>query len=196
MNISKLQNILPLDIYTELKDILAQRTLTRFQLIHILATCEHECGWKNYQEGLNYSPKRLLEVFPKRVKTYDNAVKICKGGPVAIANFLYNGRMGNRLGSNDGFNFSGKGCIQITGRENYSNFDATVPENIIEHPDLLLTKYKLRSAFWFFDKNGLFSLCKDLSKSTTTTIRKRVNGGVIGLEDVINIVDKYNKLIN
>ena len=196
MDISKLKNILPPDIYQELEIILSKRVISKIQLIHILATCEHESKWKKYRENFNYSPKRLLEVFPKRVKTLANAQAICLKGPVGIANFLYNGRMSNKIGSNDGFNFSGKGCIQITGRDNYTNFDATVPEDIINNPDLLTTKYKLTSAFWFFDVNKLWSICTDLSDKTTTALRKKVNGGTIGLNDVCLLVDKYSKLLN
>lgn len=193
--IEKLEKVLPSDIFEELKEILSTRTVSKAQLIQLLANCEHECKWKNYVENTNYSAERLFAVFPKRVKTLENAKLICSKGSREIANFLYNGRMGNRLNSNDGTDYKGKGSLQITGYENYKLFDATVPENITLNPELVATKYKLRVAFWFFDVNKLWGIADSLSNEATEKLRLRINGGFNGVEEVKNLIIKYKQLI-
>jgi putative chitinase len=195
-NISKLNGLLPPDIFFELSQILNQRDVTKNQLVHLLATCEHECGWKNYIENLNYRPDRLLKIFPKRVVTIENAIRLCNGGPKAIGNFVYNGRMGNASNSDDGFNFRGRGCIQLTGRNNYTLFSATVMDDIVKFPEMCATKYKLAVAFWYFDANKIWLLCEKIDVASITNVRKKVNGGTIGLDDVQNLVTKYSKLID
>jgi hypothetical protein len=41
------------------------------------------------------------------------------GNPKARADKVYNGRMGDRLGTDDGWNFRGRGAVQTTGREDF-----------------------------------------------------------------------------
>jgi putative chitinase len=190
--IEKLKSVLPSDILAELSVILSKRTLSNNELAHLLAQCEHECGWKNYVENLNYKPDRLLAIFPKRIGSLENAKKLCALGQKAIANALYNGRMGNASGSDDGWNYRGSGCLQLTGRDNYTFFNKTVDENIIDNPDLVRTKYRLTSAFWFFDFNKLWSLC---ATDDPTALRKRVNGGTIGIDHVKTLFVKYKNLL-
>ena len=52
------------------------------------------------------------------------------------------------------------------------------------------------SAAFFFDKNKLWSICDKGSDVTTiTSVTKRVNGGVNGLQDRINYFNKYWNLL-
>ncbi len=195
-DITKLNGKLPVDIFNELTLILQKRDITKNQLVHILATCEHECSWKTFIENLNYKPDRLLKIFPKRVGTIENATRLCNEGPAAIGNFVYNGRLGNAANSNDGFNFRGRGCIQLTGRNNYTLFSATVMDDIVKFPDLCATKYKLETGFWFFDVNKIWLLCENLDVESIRKVRLKVNGGTIGLNEVIALVSKYKTLID
>ena len=93
--------------------------------------------------------------------------------------------MGNGAeASGDGWKYRGRGYIQLTGKENYMAFDATVPEDIKSNPDLVATKYALASAAFFFKKNGLWAICdRGADMATVTSVTKRVNGGTIGLAD-------------
>ena len=105
--------------------------------------------------------------------------------------------MGNGAeATQDGYKFRGRGYIQLTGKDNYSAFDKFVPEDILANPDLVATKYPLMSAAWFFNKNGLWSICdKGADQGTVTAVTKRVNGGTIGLPDRIkHFVEYYNLL--
>jgi putative chitinase len=105
--------------------------------------------------------------------------------------------MGNGAeGSGDGYKFRGRGYIQLTGKENYTRFDATVPENIVADPDLVATKYPLASAAFFFNSNKLWSICdRGADSATVTAVTKRVNGGTIGLADrQKHFIEYYNLL--
>lgn len=191
--IEKIKFLLPLDIYLELQSILKNRQISPSQLSHILGNCHHECQWSKYEENLNYKPERLLAIFPKKVGTIENANKICAGGAVSIGNFLYGGRMGNN--SIEGYTYRGRGCLQLTGKTNYIAFDATVIDDVTTNPDLVKTKYKLTSAFWFFDVNKIWTSCTDVSEKNITAVRKKVNGGTIGLEDVSMKTRMYFKAL-
>jgi putative chitinase len=96
----------------------------------------------------------------------------------------------------DGFKFRGRGYIQLTGKDNYSAFDKFVTDDILGNPDLVSTKFPLMSAAWFFDKNGLWSICdKGASEAIVTAVTKRVNGGTIGLPDRIKHFNEYYNLL-
>ena len=74
---------------------------------HLLGQAHHESGgFKRTKEGLYYStPERLMAVWPSRFKSVEDAMPYTKN-PEALANKVYNGRMGNEEGSNDGWKFS------------------------------------------------------------------------------------------
>jgi putative chitinase len=98
--------------------------------------------------------------------------------------------------SGEGYKFRGRGYIQLTGKQNYTAFDAAVEDNILANPDLVSSKHALSSAAWFWKKNGL-SLIADTGSSTevVTKITKRVNGGTIGLADRIKHFKEYHALL-
>ena len=78
-----------------------------------LAQTTHESNnYKRLEESFNYSPKRLFEVFRKRVGSFENAKKLCNEGSKAIADFVYGGRLGNA--KDEGYKYRGRGIIQLT----------------------------------------------------------------------------------
>jgi len=158
---------------------------TPLRLAHFLAQCGHESGgFRATQENLNYSAKGLCGIFRKYFPSVTIALQY-ERKPEKIANRVYANRMGNGSeASGDGYKYRGRGYIQLTGKDNYSLFDATVPESIIDNPELVATKYALASAAFFFKKNGLWAICdRGADDTTVTSVTKRVNGGTIGLED-------------
>jgi len=160
---------------------------------HLLGQAHHESGgFKRTKEGLYYStPERLMAVWPSRFKSVEAAQPYTKN-PEALANKVYNGRMGNEEGSSDGWKFSGKGFIQLTGRSNYRSFasDMRIPE-VVDHPAFVETEYAFESALWFFRSNKLFSICdKGVDSDTIKSVTKRVNGGTHGLKDRIEQTKK------
>jgi putative chitinase len=158
---------------------------TPLRLAHFLSQCGHESGgFKATQENLNYSAKGLCGIFRKYFPSVTVALQYGRK-PEKIANKVYANRMGNgNEASGEGWKYRGRGYIQLTGKENYKAFDATVPEDITSNPDLVATKYALASAAFFFKKNGLWAICdRGADDTTVTSVTKRVNGGTIGLED-------------
>jgi putative chitinase len=158
---------------------------TPLRLAHFLAQCGHESGgFRATQENLNYSAKGLCGIFRKYFPSVTVAMQY-ERKPEKIANKVYANRMGNGSeASGDGWKHRGRGYIQLTGKDNYKAFDATVPEDIMANPDLVATKYALASAAFFFKKNGLWAICdRGADNATVTAVTKRVNGGTIGLAD-------------
>ena len=166
------------------------------RLAHFLAQCGHEsAGFKAIQENLNYSADGLKKIFPKYFP--GNLAEGYARNPEKIASKVYGGRMGNGdETTKEGFKFRGRGYIQLTGKDNYTQFDKTVPEDILANPDLVATKYPLASAAFFFDSNKLWEICdRGADDATVTAVTKRVNGGTIGLPDRIKHFKEYFALL-
>lgn len=93
-----------------------------YHLAAILAEAYHETGGRMQpvEENLNYSARRMGQVWPKRFPTTASAQPYA-GNPRALANKVYGGRLGN-VAPDDGWRYRGRGLAQITGRANYSKF--------------------------------------------------------------------------
>jgi putative chitinase len=196
--LDKLKGHIPDSVIAQIPDTAARFGITNnLRLAHFLSQCGHESGnWKAVRENLNYSAKGLMGIFKKYFPNASLA-NAYERKPEKIANRVYASRMGNGPeASGDGYKFRGRGYIQLTGKENYTRFDATVPENILADPDLVATKYPLASAAFFFNSNKLWAICdKGADNATVTAVTKRVNGGTIGLADrQKHFIEYYNLL--
>lgn len=97
----------------------------------------------------------------------------------------YQGRvdLGN-LQPGDGRKFKGRGLIQLTGRANYGDYGRAIGREaeMLETPELVETDPELcvDVAGWFWAKKNLntFADADDL-----TTLTRRVNGGLNGIDD-------------
>lgn len=143
-----------------------------------LAQVGHESGGLlRVYENLNYSAERLLAVFPKYFTAATAPAYARK--PQAIANRVYanrNGNAGEAFG--DGYAFRGRGLIQITGRDNYTDCGRALGVNLTADPDLLLeSRYAALSAAWFWAAHG----CNELADAGMfDAITQRINGGQNG----------------
>ncbi|HEV7306425.1 hypothetical protein [Ensifer sp.] len=104
-----------------LDEALRRRT-SLFHLAAVLAEAHHETGgaMRPVEENLNYSARRLMQVWPARFPTLASAEPYANN-PRALANRVYGGRLGN-VGADDGWRYRGRGLAQITGRANYATF--------------------------------------------------------------------------
>lgn len=193
--LNKLHNKIPIQVLNELGDVMKQFGITNsFRLTHFLAQVAHESGNFRYtRENLNYSTEGLLKVFPKYFDK--NTAPLYARRPQAIANMVYNGRMGNKLKSNDGWMFRGAGFIQLTGRTNFKAFSDFIGDpKIMDDPSLVATKYPLTSAAWFFEKRGLWAICDEgVDQNIVKKVTLKVNGGYNGIADRLS---KTNVLFN
>jgi putative chitinase len=145
-----------------------------------IGQCAHESGnFHTLQENLNYSAEGLMKTWPSRFPTIDIATQYARQ-PAKIAGKVYNGRLGN-TSEEEAAKYLGRGLIQLTGRENYANCGSSIGADLLANPTLLLEpRYAAMSAAWFWNKKGLNSLA---DAGDIDTMTKRINGGLIGLDD-------------
>jgi putative chitinase len=152
-----------------------------------LAQCAHESNnFRSLRENLNYRAVTLRRVFPKYFPT-DQIAQEYASRPdrqSAIANRVYANRMGNGdEASGDGWRYLGRGLIQLTGKNNYTLFAASIETPLEEIPEYLQTfEGAVQSACWFWEQNNInqFADTGDILNMT-----RRINGGTIGLDDRI-----------
>jgi len=195
--LDKLKGHVPDAVIAQIPDTAAKFGITNvLRLAHFLSQCGHESGgFKAVNENLNYSADGLKKIFPKYFP--GNISESYARNPEKIANKVYSSRMGNGdESSGDGWKYKGAGYIQLTGKSNYAAFDKFVEDDILGNPSLVATKYPLASAAFFFQSNGLWSICdKGADDATVTAVTKRVNGGTIGLPDRIKHFKEYYNLL-
>jgi putative chitinase len=144
--------------------------------------CAHESGnFRILEENLHYSASSLMRVWPSRFPDIDVANQFANN-PEKIANKVYAGRMGNGdEETGDGWKYHGRGLIQLTGKDNYANCGSGLDLDLLSNPEWLLDpKYAALSAAWFWNRKGLNALA-DVQDYDTMT--KRINGGLLGLDD-------------
>jgi putative chitinase len=147
-----------------------------------IGQASHESGhFRLLEENLNYRAETLMKLWPKRFPTMDDANKYAKN-PQLIANHIYSNRMGNRdEQSGDGFRFRGRGLFQLTGHDNYWHCGKALGQDFVMNPDLIATPmFAALSAGWFWETHGCGKLVDNAE-----LLCKRINGGLIGLQDRI-----------
>jgi putative chitinase len=198
LKIDKLKGHIPDSVIAQIPETAAKFNITNnLRLAHFLAQCGHESGgFKAVSENVNYSAAGLKGIFGKYFP--GNLAESYARQPQKIASRVYGGRMGNGPeATGEGWKFRGRGYIQLTGKQNYTNFAKFIGEDTVSNPDLVATKYPLASAAFFFDSNKLWSICdKGADNATVTAVTKRVNGGTIGLADRIKHFNEYYKLLS
>lgn len=136
------------------------------------------------EENLSYSAERLMAVWPKRFPTMAEA-RIYERNPEALANKVYGGRLGNVM-TGDGWRYRGRGCIQITGRTNYTAMEKLSGLALTTNPDLLTQPLPaLQASVAWWRRNIPVSALGDLKAITLL-----VNGGTNGLDDRVALTEK------
>jgi putative chitinase len=145
-----------------------------------IGQCAHESNnFKVLEENLNYGAEGLMKTWPSRFPTKEIADQYARQ-PAKIAGKVYNGRLGN-TSEEEAAKYLGRGLIQLTGKENYVNCGTSINVDLLNNPTYLLDpKYAALSAGWFWNKKGLNALADAGDYETMT---KRINGGLIGLDD-------------
>jgi putative chitinase len=191
LTLTQLQQLLPRNPYvaqwhSALSQLLPDYSIdTAKRIAAFIAQCSHEsAGFTALKENLNYKAATLRKIFPKYFPTDELAQQYASlpNKQQAIANRVYANRMGNGdEASGDGYKFCGRGLIQLTGKDNYSWFAASLEISVEEASEYLQTfEGAAQSACWFWDTNNLNQFA---DSDDILTLTKRINGGTIGLED-------------
>ena len=190
LTLAQLKQIIPKNPYADhwhkaLAQLLPDYEInTPQRMAAFLAQCAHESGgFLAIKENLNYRAASLRKTFAKYFPT-DELAQQYANKPQAIANKVYANRMGNGPEeSGDGYRYSGRGLIQLTGKDNYFWFAASIdltPEQASEYMETF--EGAAQSACWFWETNKLNTWA---DTGDILTLTKRINGGTIGLEDRI-----------
>jgi len=199
LNLAALAGKVPQAVIDQIPEAAAKFGITtNLRLAHFLAQCALEsANFTAVVENLNYSAQRLLQVFPKYFKNVD--VNAYARNPQKIASRVYANRMGNGdEASGDGFNYRGRGYIQLTGKNNYQSFTNHIGEDCVANPDLVATKYPLASAGFFFDSNNIWAICdQGASDAIVSKVSTRVNGAnpAHGLAERQQNFKKFNQAL-
>ena len=155
------------------------------QVAQFIAQVGHESGdFVRMVESLDYKPDALKRTWPSRYNDWlaaQHGRSLAKAADQrAIANHVYGGRLGN-TGPDDGWNYRGRGLIQVTGKENYRKCGEALNLDLVRRPELLeLREVAASSAAWYWRSRGLAALGADVEAVT-----RAINGGTNGLADRI-----------
>lgn len=154
---------------------------TELRVEHFLAqVCQETAGLTDLTENLNYRAARLCQVWPSRFPDVRAATPFAHN-PKALACKVYNGRMGNRPGTLDGWTYRGRSAPMITGRDMYARVGALIDVDLeaeparAEDPALLPM---IAGATWEIKTCNAMADADDL-----VAVTRAINGGTHGLAD-------------
>lgn len=181
---------------------------TPSRMAHFLSQIGYESGFRATTESLNYSSKRMRQIFGCKggARNYDVAKDDCMHGRLRgklwtkestythhsknLGSYVYANKLGNGdEASGDGYKYRGRGLIQLTGKANYKAFqnkhnklDPKDKQSFIKDPGLLASnkKYAVESAFYFWSANHINAVADN---GTVKSVTKKVNGGYNGLAE-------------
>jgi len=143
------------------------------------------------EERLSYNPERICAVWPARFTTVASAVPYAFS-PAKLANCVYANRMGNGPPeTGDGYRYRGRSPIQLTGRAAYAHVGDLVGQDLLEVPELACEcRYGLEIAIaWWEDR------IPDEMLGDQVRLRRRVNGGTLGLEHVAGLRVRLSEML-
>lgn len=188
---------IPDEVISQLPETIARFNINNIlKLAHFLAQCGHESGgFRAVEENLNYSAERLRAVFPRIFP--GNLGQYYGRNPMKIASRAYANIIGNGdEASGDGYRYRGRGFIQLTGKANYRSFAEYIGEDIVSNPDLVATKYPLSSAAFYFNSRRIWPICDGgPGADVVSTVTRKVNAKLLGLQDRINHFNEYYALL-
>jgi putative chitinase len=175
-----------------------EMSVTQDQLVNILPNARTQAGV--FVSALNAAMERFRINTPKRIAAFLAQVGH-ESGQLRYVRELGNnqylskydtGTLALRLGNTpeadgDGQKYRGRGLIQITGRSNYRQCSLSLfgDERLLSLPELLeQPQWAAESAAWFWEQNGLNELA---DRDQFNTITRRINGGLNGLQDRLEI---------
>ncbi len=181
-----------------LVDILPKWNITTpDRVAAFMAECSHESvNFTVLEENLNYSWQQLRKVFPRYFPT-DSLAQQYHRQPEKIANRVYDdANRSSKLGNTapgDGWKFRGRGIIQMTGKNNYTAFAASIGKTVDQTVEYLQTKDgAVEGAAWFWNSR---KINVPADAKNIDAVSKLVNGGTIGLAERRDLYNKSVKIL-
>ncbi|MBY8950159.1 hypothetical protein J1G35_30240 [Pseudomonas sp. SH10-3B] len=169
-------------------------------------------GCRNNQAGYDDSKDECV-YFPRlRPKLWSDS-GMYANNPTNLGSYVYANRNGNGdEASQEGYKYRGRGIIQLTGKNNYREYsrihnqkDPSDPRDFLDNPDLIVTdlKYGVESAFVWWSMSGMNDVIERSYVLRTeerivehvTDVSRRVNGGVIGLEERVSLFNELRSMV-
>jgi predicted chitinase len=146
-------------------------------LTHFIAQAAAETGgFTILRENMNYTTvARIRAVWPARTRKYSDAwiQRNLVKNAVQLSDFSYGGRLGNRKGTTDGYDFRGGSWFQTTGKYNVAKYAKAL--DIPMRADLL-DDHEVGLRFACFEwKDG--NCCKFAEANDLLSIAKYINTG-------------------
>ncbi len=157
------------------------------RLAHLLGQCAHEStGFTRTVENLKYTTaERIRLVFGKRRFPSLVDAQAFIRQPRLLANKVYGGRMGNTR-PDDGWRYRGRGWLQLTGRDNYKRFGASLGMDLDGQPELAATPqgaWKIAGAYLAIRARAGQTALEWADLDNVEMVTRIVNGGINGLAD-------------
>ena len=165
----------------------------------------HETGlFKRMIESTRYSETRARAVFGKRIPAdfHWHGTALTRVVAEDLFNYVYGNRMGNA--HDEGFMFRGRGCLHLTGKENYTKCAKYILSRKSTAYDLLdffvkdKNKANIVSALWYWDKvSRKGKTCKLIANHKKLSLDDKIkfitlliNGGTNGLSHRAELTKK------
>ena len=192
---------------------------TPLRISHFLSQIGHESNLELKSENLNFSAKRMREIFgcARNQNGYSVATDSCTTRVIRpklwsneetyansaenLGNYVYSSRMGNGdESSGDGYKYRGRGMMMLTGKNSYDTFqrkhnlmNPDDTKDFINNPDLILSdiKYAVETAFVYWDSCNVNSMA---DSDDFSGITYAINGGDNGKTDRLRRLNKIRPL--
>jgi len=180
--------------------------ITAQQLLQILPNARSQAGV--FESALNLAMDRFqintrlrMAAFIAQVGHESGQFQYVKelGGDQYLSKYDI-GTLAKSLGNTpeadgDGQKYRGRGLIQITGHDNYLACSKALfgDDRLLRTPELLeQAEWACKSAAWFWNSRNLNALA---DAGDIETITRRINGGLNGMQDRLNLWTKATKVL-
>jgi len=171
-------------------------------LHEFLANVIHESNhFEDKVEKLNYSAKRLIQIWPTRFQSWEKAVKFSANEKLLAEEVYGNRRDLGNIQPGDGWRFRGSGFIQMTGRLNFVAFSSFIRQKfkIIKPLDQIADDIRTNDDMALHSACYIFAIAKDLISAAIANnmihIVKRINGGLTGLDSRLELYSLCKEFI-
>ena len=151
---------------------------------------------KNLTESKAYTAANVVKNWPNRYGSIAAVQQRFGTGPGwqdKMFDEIYGNRMGNRPNTNDGSHFIGRGAPQITGRDGYATIGRMIGVDLVNNPERCADPQlqpDIIAAYWKWKK-----LSGPADAGDLVEVRRRWNGGKIGLKVVEASYPKFHRII-